>query len=107
MSLPDTQAPPSSSVPAWLRFAGLTLRTLFILALIVLTYRVSLPQSETIATAYDTPGDLIRLALGFAVRLWLLFQLFQIPRDADGFRTWFYLGLAAVPFTLVCLAYVW
>jgi hypothetical protein len=68
---------------------------------------VSLPQNETIATAYDTPGDLVRLALGFAVCLWLLFQLFQVPHDDAGFRTWFYLGLAAVPFTLVCLAYVW
>jgi hypothetical protein len=107
MSLPETRTPTSSHVPAWLRFASLTMRTLFIIALIVLTYRVSLPQNETIATAYDTPGDLVRLALGFAVCLWLLFQLFQVPHDDAGFRTWFYLGLAAVPFTLVCLAYVW
>jgi hypothetical protein len=107
MSLPETRMPASGDVPAWLRFASLTMRTLFIISLTVAAFRVSLPQSETISTAYDTPGDLVRLALGFAVCLWLLIQIFHIPHDDDGLRIWFYLGLAAVPFTLVCLAYVW
>ena len=111
MSLPETQLPassaPRSNVPAWQRFAGLTLRSIFIVAMIVLTIRVSLPQSETIATAYDTPNDLIRLLLGLAICGWLLFLLFRTPRDDVGYRTWLYLGLAAVPFAMICLAYVW
>ena len=32
-----------------------------------LMVRVSLPQSETIWTAYETPGDLVRLWLGIGV----------------------------------------
>jgi TRAP-type C4-dicarboxylate transport system permease small subunit len=101
MDLPDQE------VPAWLQFTGLILRSVFILALMVLTFRVALPQNETISTAYDTPNDLVRLVLGFAVCGWLLFQLFKTPHDSAGYRTWFYLGLVVVPFTVICLAYVW
>jgi TRAP-type C4-dicarboxylate transport system permease small subunit len=106
MSPSDTPLP-AASVPAWQRIAGQTLRVIFLIALVVLTYRVSLPQNETIATAYDTPNDLLRLALGFAVCVWLVMQLFRAPQDDAAYRTWFYVGLAGVPFTLVCLAYIW
>jgi hypothetical protein len=106
VSLPDTKLP-TSRVPAWQRFAGLTLRTVFIIALAVLTFRVALPQNETIETAYDTPNDLIRLALGLALCGWLVVQLFRVPHDDASYRTWLYLGLAGVPFALICLAYVW
>jgi TRAP-type C4-dicarboxylate transport system permease small subunit len=83
------------------------LRAVFIIALVLVMLRVSMPQNETIWTAYDTPGDLIRMALGFAVCIWLVIQLFNMPKDAAGYRTWLYLGLAAVPFALICLVYVW
>jgi hypothetical protein len=106
VSLPKTELP-NPQVPAWQQFAGLTLRSVFILALAVLTVRVALPQNETIGTAYDTPSDLVRLLLGLGVCVWLVIQLFRIPHDRTGYRTWFYLGLAAVPFTLICLAYIW
>ena len=106
MSLPETQAP-DGKIPAWQQFAGLTLRSVFLIALAVLTFRVALPQNETIATAYDTPNDLIRLALGFAVCGWLVFELFRLPRDAGGYRSWLYIGAAGVPFALVCLYYTW
>ena len=81
----------------------LVLRTVFICALVLITLRVSMPQNETIWTAYDTPLDLVRLVLGFAVCIWLVIQLFKGPKDADGYRTWLYLGLVAVPFALICL----
>ena len=106
VSLPDAQLP-TTKVPAWQRFTGLVLRSLFIMALAVLTFRVSLPQNETIATAYDTPNDLIRLLLGFAACVWLIVQLFRPPRDAAGYRSWFYIGIPAVPFAIICLAYIW
>lgn len=80
---------------------------MFIITLVLVMLRVSMPQNETIWTAYDTPGDLIRMALGFAVCIWLVIQLFNMPKDAAGYRTWLYLGLAAVPFALICLVYVW
>jgi len=90
-----------------LRIAATVLRAIFLFTLIAVTVRVSLPQSETIWSAYETPGDLIRVWLGIGVCVWLVFQLFQGPNDAHGYRTWFYLGLAAVPFALICLFAVW
>ena len=96
-------APGSSGV----RIAAITLRTVFIVTLVVLTLRVSRPQSETIWSAYETPADLVRMLLGFALCVWFVYLLFQGPRDARGYRTWLYLGLAAVPFALICLYAVW
>jgi hypothetical protein len=69
--------------------------------------RESLPQNETIWTAYDTPADLVRLSLGILVCAWLLYQLFQLPKDAGSFRTWFYLGLVAVPFAVIVQFVAW
>jgi TRAP-type C4-dicarboxylate transport system permease small subunit len=97
----------SGDVSHALGIAAIVLRTLFIALLLVLTLRVSLPQSETIWTAYDTPADLVRLILGVGVCAWLVYQLFQVPHDADSSRTWFYLGLVAVPFALIVLYVAW
>jgi hypothetical protein len=96
-----------SEVPPWLQIAGAVLRAVFIACLIVITLRVSLPQNETIWTAYDTPGDLIRIALGLAVCGWIAVQLFRAPRDARSQRTFLYIGLAAVPFALLCIFAIW
>jgi hypothetical protein len=101
------EANPSPDVSHPLRLAAMVLRTLFIVLLLVLTLRVSLPQNETIWTAYDTTADLVRLSLGILVCAWLLYQLFQLPKDAGSSRTWFYLGLVAVPFTLIVLFVAW
>ena len=49
-----------------LRILAMVLRALFIGALVAVTARISSPQSESILTVYETPGDLIRLALGVA-----------------------------------------
>lgn len=82
-------------------------RTAFIFVLMALIMRVAQPQSETIWTAYETPGDLIRLWLGIGVCLWLIWQLFEGPKDAQGYRTWLYLGATALPFAVLCLYFVW
>jgi hypothetical protein len=104
---PDTKALAPSQISARLRVAGALFRTLFIIALIAATVRVSLPQNETIWTAYDTTGDLIRVILGAVVCIWLVYQLFQMPRDSAGYRTWLYLGLAVIPFAAICLFAAW
>jgi hypothetical protein len=83
------------------------LRAIFIAALVVVTVRVSSPQSETIWSAYETPGDLIRLALGLLVCIWIIVHLFMVPKDPEGYRTWVYLGLVAVPFAVICAIAVW
>ena len=97
----------ASDVSPSLRVASTVFRALFIACLLVITLRVSMPQNETIWTAYDTPGDVVRMALGLAVCVWLLVQLVTAPKDAHHYRTWLYLGLVAVPFAVICLIAVW
>ena len=89
------------------RMLGAALRIVFIACMLVVTLRVSMPQNETIWTAYDTPGDLLRMLLGFAVCIWLVSELFRAPQDAQGYRTWLYFGLVAVPFAFMCLIVIW
>ncbi len=103
---PDSKAP-ASNVSLGLRIASTVLRALFIACLLAITLRVSMPQNETIWTVYDTPSDLVRMALGLAVCVWLGAQLFKAPRDASHYRIWLYLGLVAVPFAVICLIAVW
>jgi hypothetical protein len=98
---------PASDVSIGLRITATVLRAVFIIELVALTLLVSMPQNETIWTAYDTPSDLVRLILGVVVCVWLLIQLFFGPKDAHAYRTWLYLGLVAVPFVLICLIAVW
>jgi len=93
-----------STVPARLRIA---LYAIFIGVLLAVTVRVSSPQNESIWSVYETPGDLIRLALGFGVCLWILFHLFMLPKDAEGYRTWIYLGMIVVPFALLLAFAIW
>jgi hypothetical protein len=91
-----------------LRITAILLRTAFILILMALVIGVSQPQSETIWSAYETPGDLVRLWLGIGACVWLGWQLFTGgPKDTHGYRTWLYLGLVLVPFSLICLVAVW
>ncbi|MGB7098439.1 MAG: hypothetical protein WBD95_06680 [Xanthobacteraceae bacterium] len=97
----------SAQIPRGLRIVGTLLRTVFIIALLAVTIRVALPQNETIWTAYETPGDLIRMALGLMVCIWIGIQLFVVPKDVQAYRTWLYLGLTAVPFALVCVLALW
>ena len=80
---------------------------MFIGALVAITVGVSSPQSETIWTVYETPSDLIRLALGLAVCVWVVFHLFMLPRTAEGYRTWVYLGLVVAPLAWAIAIIIW
>jgi hypothetical protein len=73
--------PAVTEISLRLRLVGAMLRTIFILAILLVIVKVSLPQSETIWTAYDTPADLVRMALGLIVGVWIAVQLF-IMRNA-------------------------
>lgn len=104
---PPKPAAPSTG-PSGLRIAAILFRTAFILIMVALVLRVSQPQSETIWSAYETPGDLVRLWLGIGACIWLVWQLFAGgPKDVYGYKTWLYLGLTAVPFSLICLIAIW
>lgn len=106
-SLPSSDGQEVESVSKRLRIAALTLRAVFIVLLIVIAARVSVPQSEHIWSVYETPGDLVRLVLGLGFCIWVVFHMFQPPRDAEAYRTWLYFSLVAVPFSLICLFAVW
>ena len=98
---------PAAVIPMGMRILAIVLRALFIGALVVVTLRVSSPQSESFASVYETPGDLIRLALGLAVCLWIVIHLFMLPRTAEGYRTWVYLGLVVAPLALAAAIAIW
>jgi hypothetical protein len=89
------------------RIAGIILRALFIGILIAVTARVASPQTESFWSVYETPGDLIRMALGVSVCLWLAVHVFILPKDAEAYRTWLYLGLAVLPLAIICAIVIW
>ncbi len=95
----------NESTIVWL--GGLAVRTVFIAMLIIITARVASPQIERLWTLLDTPGDLIRVALGFAVCVWLAVHLFILPKDPGGYRTWLYLGLVLLPLSVLCAVVIW
>jgi hypothetical protein len=86
--------------------AGLISRTLFILILAVTTVHVASPQNESVWSAYETPGDLIRMVVGFALCVWLVVNLFIPPKDSGGYWTWIYLS-PLVPLALLVTIVTW
>ena len=98
---------PETRISPRLRMSALILRTIFIAALVVVIIHVSMPQSASLWTAYEAPADLVRLVFGFAICVWLALQLFILPKDPGAYRTWLYLGLAAVPFVVICIVGIW
>jgi hypothetical protein len=74
----------STKIPVSLRILAIILRALFISALVAITVRVSTPQSETLWSVHETPADLVRLALGLVVCLWVVIHLFMLPRTVEG-----------------------
>jgi hypothetical protein len=104
---PNIRTPPVSDVPPRLRWTSIVLRTVFIALLMVLIFRVSQPQSETVWSAYEKTGDLVRLALGLGACLWMLIQVFSLPKDADAYRIWVYLGLIGIPVAILLVAITW
>ena len=107
METPPDRLIRHQDVPTWLRLAGIVLRSIFVCALLIVTVRVSTPQSETIWSIFDSLGDLIRLVLGLLVCVWIVAHLFMLPKDPEGYRTWVYLGLALAPLALGCAIAVW
>jgi hypothetical protein len=105
---PGTSSPQNlSRMSARAQFLGKVFRTFFLIGLIVVTLRVALPQSETLWTIYDEPGDVVRFGLGVGVCVWLAVHLFKLPKESQAFQTWFHFGLAGVPFVIICAVFLW
>ena len=96
-----------TKIPIGLRISAIILRALFVGALVAITVRVSTPQSETFWSVHETPGDLIRLALGLAVALWIVIHLFTIPKTVEAYKRWVYLGLVVAPVSLAAAVVIW
>ena len=107
MSSPANPGTQGSTIPMGLRILAIILRALFLGALVTITVRLSRPQSETIWSVYETPGDLIRLMLGVAVCLWIVLHLFMLPRTVEGYRSWVYLGLVVAPLAWAVAIIIW
>ena len=114
MPLPNPQIDARSNTAAarqrvspQLKISAVALRSVFLITLVVLAVRVSLPQSEKIWTIYDEPRDAVRLILGFVVSVWIVYHLFRLPRDEQGYRIWARLGIILVPLTLATLFAFW
>jgi hypothetical protein len=104
---PDTAKKTESKPPAHVWFGGVAVRTLFLIVLTVMTARVARPQIEHLTSAYETPGDLIRVLMGAGVCAWFIVNLFILPKDAGAYRTWMYLGVAVLPLSVLCAFAVW
>jgi hypothetical protein len=92
---------------ARLKAVGIAFRSLLLLVLFLMAARVSAPQHLG-RTWYDIPlGDMIRGALGIAFCVWMLVELFILPKDPASYRTWMYLGVTLLPLGVVCLIVVW
>jgi hypothetical protein len=98
---------PKPDMPVLVWIGGTVARSVFLIILTVLTARVASPQVENLQSLFETPGDLIRVALGFAVCAWLVVNLFIVPKDAEAYRSWMYLSLVLVPLSLLCAFVVW
>jgi hypothetical protein len=103
----DTATKPDPGVPLGIWICGVTARTLFLIVLTVVIARVASPQTENIWSVFETPGDLIRVALGFAVCTWFVANLFMLPKDPGAYRTWMYLGVTVLPLSLLCAVVIW
>lgn len=97
----------NGNIPRRLKIAGITVRSLFVVLLLVLTAHLSAPQNETLWSAYETTGDLIRLLLGLAVCIWIAVHLLKPPTDVQAYRTWVYLGLTLLPLALIWTIAIW
>jgi hypothetical protein len=94
-------------VPTRIKTAGLVSRSLLLIVLGLMAARVSAPQHLG-STWYDVPrGDLIRALLGIGFCIWMLVELFILPKDPASYRTWMYLGVTLLPLGVVCLIVVW
>src|SRR5262249_40444481 len=73
-----------------LRTGAIVFRSLLLIVLLLMAARVSAPQHVG-STWHDIPfGDFVRGLLGVAFCVWMLVELFILPKDNAAYRTWVY-----------------
>jgi hypothetical protein len=97
MAATTTEAVSDGKVPVYWKVAGTVCRSVFLIGLVPITARISLPDSLSRgALAHLSAADFVRAGIGIAVCIFLLVQLFRRPRDDHGYKAWSFIGLALV-----------
>jgi hypothetical protein len=96
------QNDPTASVPHSLRVAGTAVRSIFLLAVMIVTWSITMPQTMTALTHFSL-GDFIRVGIGVSVCAGVIWQLIHLPRDGEAYKTWVYIGAAMAFVGLVFL----
>ncbi|MGA2126292.1 MAG: hypothetical protein ABSG76_09080 [Xanthobacteraceae bacterium] len=82
-------------VPIHWKIAGTLCRSAFLIIIMLVTAHISLPGSMSSAVfTHLAAADFIRAAIGIAVCVFLLVQLFRRPQDEHGYKAWTLIGLA-------------
>jgi hypothetical protein len=102
---PPDPAKKSRPIPFWT--GGVLVRSIFLIIMAVITARVASPQIESLRSVLETPSDLLRVGLGFTVCMWMIANIFILPKDTGAYRTWTYLGPAVLPLSSLCAFAVW
>lgn len=101
---PKGGAPPSKA----LQIAGIAARSIFILAVITVMARVSMPQTMgSIGQAGTSLADIARFALGAAGCLFMARQLFVFRRGAHDHKLWLILGPTLTALLVICAVAWW
>jgi hypothetical protein len=95
-----SQVNPTTAVPSAWKFAGTVVRSVFIVALMAVTWSVSIPQNMSAnAIAHLSIGDIVRALIGIAICCGMIVELIRRPKDDEGYKTWVFIGVG--------LAFVW
>jgi hypothetical protein len=91
---------PATAVPNVVKFVGSVVRSIFIVALIAVTWSVSIPQHmSATAFAHLSFGDIVRALIGLAICGGMVVELARPPKDDEGYKAWIFIGIG--------LAFVW
>jgi hypothetical protein len=78
-----------------LKIIGAVVRSVFIVALMAVTWSISIPHSmSATALAHLSIGDVVRAFIGIVICSGMLAELAKPPREKGDYQTWVYIGLA-------------
>jgi hypothetical protein len=87
--------PIPKEVPIHWKIAGTLFRSIFLVAIAIITAWISLPDSlSAAALAHFSAADFVRAAVGVAICAFMAIELFRRPKDDHGYKAWVYIGLA-------------